>query len=358
MISAPAHRRWLFWLAVGVLFFVFLFLIRGMLLPFVLGVFTAYFLDPAADRLEKHGASRLTATALITVAFFLGLLLLLMIVVPVIAQQLSALIADLPDYLRLFTERFMPQLEHWLDELPVKQVEGVRNAAADASGIMVGLGGRFLSSVFASGMAVVSFLSLFLITPVVSFYLLRDWDTVIARIDNLLPRAHAATIREQIAIVDRTLAGFLRGQLNVCLLLGSFYAIALSLIGLKFGILIGLATGFLAIVPFVGVTFGAGSALAIAFFQFDAWEPIAAVLGVFVVGQIIEGNFVTPKLVGEKVGLHPLWIIFGMLSGAALLGFVGILLAVPLTAVIGVLIRFLIGKYLQSPYYQGEPARK
>ncbi|MGE0755235.1 MAG: AI-2E family transporter, partial [Alphaproteobacteria bacterium] len=196
--------------------------------------------------------------------------------------------------------------------------------------------------------------SLFLITPIVAFYLLRDWDRLVDHIDNLLPRKHAATIREQMRIIDRTLAGFLRGQFNVCLILGTYYAIGLTLVGLKFGLLIGLATGFLTIFPYVGLMLGMGIGLSVALFQFGDFMPVAMTLAVFVTGQIIEGYFITPKLVGDKVGLHPVWIIFGMLAGAALFGFVGILLAIPVTAVMGVLIRFAISRYKLSNYYQGD----
>jgi predicted PurR-regulated permease PerM len=181
--------------------------------------------------------------------------------------------------------------------------------------------------------------------------LLRDWDYITESIDSLLPRKHVDVIREQLAIIDATLAGFLRGQLNVCLLLGAYYAIGLSLVGLNSGFLIGMITGFMVIFPYVGLLVGMASGLAVAFFQFEDMMSIILVLLVFVSGQLLEGNFITPKLVGEKVGLHPVWIIFAMLAGAALFGFVGILIAVPFAAVVGVLTRFAISKYRDSDYY-------
>ncbi len=348
-------KRWVFWLALGVLFFVFLYLIRSILLPFVLGMFSAYFLDPAADRLEKWGFSRTVSTLIITFCFFVCFVLLSILVVPVIAEQLAGLIASWPDYMNQFNERFSPQLTHWLGEF---RSESIQSAVTDFSGMVAKFTGDFMSGLFQSGMAIVTFFSLILITPVVSFYLLRDWDRMIARIDSYLPRAHAKTIRQQARLIDQTLAGFVRGQLNVCLLLGAFYAISLSLIGLKFGIVIGLITGLLVIVPYVGWMLGATTGLAVAFFQFESYPPILAVLAVFVVGMCMEGYAITPKLVGEKVGLHPVWIIFGMLAGAALFGFVGVLLAVPVTAVLGVLIRFAIQQYLDSHYYRSEPAAR
>ncbi len=358
MTEKHISRRLLFWIAVTLAFFVFLFLIRSILLPFVLGIFIAYILDPVADRLEKSGLSRGVATTLLTVGFFLALLLLLLLIVPVLVNQFSGLIAALPGYIHDFEEKYEPDLVEWLGALPAETVTNIKSGIADFSGVMIRVAGEFATNLFQSGFAFVQILSLILITPIVAFYLLHDWDGIKARTDRLLPRPHADTIREQLFIIDRTLAGFLRGQINVCLLLGIFYAIGLSLVGLKFGIVIGFATGLLAIFPYVGLMLGMATGLGVAFFQFGASMEIVAVLAVFVIGQIIEGNFVTPKLVGDKVGLHPLWIIFGMLAGAALFGFVGVLLAVPATAVIGVLIRFAIGRYLQSSYYHGEARRR
>ncbi len=338
---------------------VFLFLIRSILLPFVLGIFTAYFLDPAADKIEKLGLSRGLSTVVITLLFFIAVGFGSVLVVPVIASQLSDLILAIPGYIVEFEQRYSAELEKIPGGLPLVDMEGIKSAATNISGVMFKLVGDFLTGVLQSGMAVVNLLSMILITPIVAFYLLRDWDKVMQRLDTYLPRRHAQTIREQLAIIDDTLAGFVRGQINVCLILGTFYAVGLSLAGLKFGILIGLATGMLVIFPYVGLMVGMGTGLGVAFFQFDTTEPMLMVLGVFVFGQMMEGYFFTPKLVGEKVGLHPVWIIFGMLAGATLFGFVGILLAVPATAIIGVLIRFALQQYLQSQYYQeSTPSQK
>ncbi len=348
----PVNQRRLFWLAIIVGILVFLYLIRSILLPFVLGVFTAYFLDPAADRLERMGLSRGISTLIITLGFFIASCLLSITVIPAIAAQLSELILAIPGYVTDFEAEYGGRLSERFGKLAIVDMSQLKDTTATMSGFMVKLLGDFIAGVLYSGMAIVNLLSLVLITPVVAFYLLRDWDKITARLNSYLPRSEAETIREQLAIVDNILAGFLRGQLNVCIILGTFYAVGLSLAGLKFGMLIGLATGLLVIFPYVGLMVGMGTGLACAFFQFDTIEPVFTVLGVFITGQIMEGYFITPKLVGEKVGLHPVWIIFGMLSGAALFGFVGILLAVPATAVIGVFIRFALERYLKSSYYQ------
>lgn len=354
-------RRGIFWLVIALAFVTFIYLINNILLPFVLGIFIAYFLSPVADRIQRIGASRGVASFIVLGLFFTGLTLLLLLVVPVVASQLSGLLAALPGYLNDFLARYEPVMQQWLG-LEISEDAGlqqnlqsnIQSTLTGHSGTMLRLAAGFVAGLFQSGMAIINFFSLILVTPIVAFYLLHDWHRIIHRTDALLPRQHVHTIREQIRIIDRTLSGFVRGQLNVCLLLGTFYALGLSLVGLRFGIIIGLATGLLVIIPYVGMFFGMAVGLGVAFFQFDDTHKLLMVLGVFVLGQIIEGNFITPKLVGEKVGLHPVWIIFGMLSGAALFGFVGVLLAVPVTAVIGVLIRFAAQKYLHSSYYQGE----
>jgi predicted PurR-regulated permease PerM len=345
-------KNWLFWLALGLLFFVFIYLIKGVLLPFVLGTLIAYFLDPAADKLEKWKLSRGLATAIITLLFFTILISLSVLIIPMIASQLSGLVSDLPSYFVEIEKEYEKEIFSWMHKLPASYMASLKEAISNFSGVMVNMAGDMAGGLFHSGMAIINLLSLILITPVVSFYLLRDWDVIKLRFYALLPRQHEATIREQLSLIDATLAGFIRGQMNVCLILALFYAVGLSIAGLKFGVLIGIATGLLVILPYVGQMFGTLVGLSVAYFQFGNFSDILPVLGVFVVGQVMEGSFITPKLVGEKVGLHPVWIIFGMLAGAALFGFVGVLIAVPVSAVIGVLTRFAMSRYLASKYYK------
>ncbi len=352
------NRALFFWLTIGILFFVFLYLIRSILLPFILGALIAYFLDPAADRLEKLKFSRNLATVTITLSFFTVLVVLSLLIIPTIASQLSGLIADMPGYFTSLEGKYEQEISAWMGTLPESYMESIKNSISNFSGFMIKFVGDMAGGIFQSGMAAINILSLVLITPVVAFYLLRDWDIITFKIYNLLPRKHEKIIRQQLSLIDDTLAGFIRGQINVCMLLGAFYAIGLSIVGLKFGILIGIGTGLLVILPYVGLIFGMLVGLTIAFFQFGTWDGVLQVLAVFVIGQVIEGNFVTPKLVGEKVGLHPVWVIFGLLAGAALFGFAGVLIAVPVTAVIGVLIRFTIANYLKSDYYNADHQKK
>ena len=347
------NRRLIFWLAASLLLFVFAYAIRGILLPFVLGALTAYFLDPAADRLQQMKCSRACATSVITALFFVLVGMCFVVVIPTAAGQLSGLIGSLPAYIATLETTIAPKIAAWLGNLPAEQMATIKQTLANFSGIIASALADIVAGVFQSGMAFFNVLSLILITPLVTFYLLRDWDEIVARADALLPRKQADTIRTQCRAIDATLAGFIRGQVNVCLILAIYYGLGLSFIGLHFGLAIGVLTGLLAIVPYVGFALGGITGLAVAFFQFGFETGFYLAAAVFLLGQILEGYILTPKLVGSKVGLHPVWIIFGMLSGGALFGFVGVLIAIPVTAVIGVLIRFALEQYMLSPYYHG-----
>lgn len=346
-------KFWWVWPAVGLAFLLFLFAVRAILLPFVVGMTVAYLLDPAADRLEHRGFSRLTATVLITCVFFTTLLAGGMVLLPVAFDQLSALAGNLPAALHSVQVLAMEWSARVMNKIDPAQLAAAKTAAAGLSARAVAFVGEVAQNVVTSGAAVFNLLSLLFLTPVVTFYLLRDWDRMVARIDGLLPQRAAPVIRVLACEVSHTLSAFIRGQLYVCLLLGGFYALGLTFVGLNYGFVIGAISGLLTFIPFVGVLFGLSVGCAVAWFQFGAWLPVALVAGVFAAGQFMEGNFVTPKLVGEKVGLHPLWIIFGMMAGAALFGFVGMFIGVPVTAMIGVLVRHGVVRYQRSALYTG-----
>jgi predicted PurR-regulated permease PerM len=195
------------------------------------------------------------------------------------------------------------------------------------------------------------------VTPIVAFYLLTDWDRIVAKVDHWLPRDHVDTIRQIAREIDSAMAGFIRGQGTVCLVLGLFYAIALSIAGLNFGLLIGLAAGLLSFVPYIGTIIGGVTAIGTGLVQFwPNWVHVLIILGIFAAGQLLEGNFLSPKLVGHRIGLHPVWLMFALFAFGYLFGFVGLLLAVPLAAAVGVLVRFGLKQYLKSPFYLGVPA--
>ncbi len=351
-----ARQQALFWFVLVVVFGLLLFLLREMLLPFVLGMAVAYLADPFADKLEDWGFSRALATTVITALFFAIVLVAALLIVPVVAGQLIGLVERLPVYMEKFQASVLPLVNRILTELPASfgapELDWGREALSqyskNAVQWLVSLGAGILSG----GMALLNLLSLLVITPVVAFYLLWEWDVIVAQIDDWLPRRHAGRIRGIIAEIDRVLAGFVRGQGTVCTVLGLFYGVGLSLVGLEFGFVIGLASGALSFIPFVGAIFGAVASIGVALVQFwPEWLPVAGVAVIYAVGQVIEGNFLTPKLVGSRVGLHPVWVIFGLLAGGVLFGFVGMLLALPVTAVIGVLVRHGLAEYLTSRFY-------
>lgn len=345
-------RQIRFWLIGIVLFVVALYLLRGILLPFVAGMAIAYFLDPSCDRLERAGLSRTLATTVVTVMFGLVVIAALLLIVPLLQGQIVELLARLPDYFQSLQGMLEPLLREVESNLQSDSAAQLREAVSSQAGTIVAWIAGALGGLISGGLALANILSLIFITPVVAFYLLRDWDRMLGRVDSCLPRGHAETIREQARLIDHTLAGWVRGQATVCLLLALYYSIGLSVIGLDFGLAIGLTTGVLSFVPFVGTVTGFVLSIAVALSQYTSWGPIVGVAAFFIAGQVIEGNFLTPKLVGDRVGLHPVWVIFALLAGGALFGFVGVLLALPIAAVIGVLMRFALSQYLESRYYR------
>ena len=234
-----------------------------------------------------------------------------------------------------------------------EQVAKLQAVAAEHLGSAVSAVGDFLGWILSRGLALINLLSLLFITPIVAFYLLRDWDDLVSRIKSLLPLHHSDTIREQLRLIDRKLAGFVRGQATVSAILGAYYAAALSIAGLEFGLVVGLGAGAVSFIPYVGSMSGFIVSVGLAFIQFDSLGPVGIVAGIFIVGQIVEGNFLTPKLVGEQVGLHPVWVIFALLAGGAVLGLLGLLLALPVAAVVSVLVAFGLEKYRGSVLYHG-----
>jgi predicted PurR-regulated permease PerM len=344
------------WGAILFAFVIFLVLLKGILLPFVAGMAIAYLLDPTCDRLERMGCSRDLATVIVTAVFAIVVILFLLLIVPLAVQEAVAFLTSLPDFISRTQDRLMPYLAELQQRLSLPDAAEMSQLARERFGSALSWLGGALQSVVGQGLALANLLSLIFITPVVTFYLLRDWDRLVAKLDGLLPRAHASTIRSQAALVNQTLAGFARGQSMVCASLAIFYAVGLMLVGLPFGLIVGLLAGLLTFIPYVGSLTGFAVSMAIAIGQFNEPLPIVLVAVIFGVGQVLEGNFLTPKLVGDRVGLHPVWIIFALLAGGSLFGFVGLLLAVPVAAVIGVLVRFGIAQYRLSRLYLGSHA--
>lgn len=355
-VRSPA----LFWGGLILALGLFLGAVSSVLLPFVLGMLLAYLLDPLADKLEKLGCSRTGATAIITLLLFASLIGLLLWVMPLVLNQLSGLLSALPDTFDRLDLTLRKAANSVMGVIPgVDANDGsllFRETMYKVSQQLVGEPADLAKKVVASGAAILNVLSLLFITPIVSFYCLRDWDAMVKTVDGLLPHDYAPTVREQVRAIDDTLSGFLRGQLNVMLILAVYYCVALSLIDVPFAIIIGLLSAVFIIIPYIGTMLTMMLGLGVVWAESGMGVPLYATIAVFVFGQVMEQQVLTPKIVGEKVGLHPLWMLFGMLAGAALFGFVGVLLAVPLAAVAGVLVRFAVARYKQSAYYKGEVA--
>lgn len=330
-----------------------LYLLSGVLLPFVAGLLVAYFLDPVADRLERLGCSRTLATTAITVSFFVLVVAVAAVLLPLLQGQVMGLVGKTPAAVSALREQAGPLLERLQTTLTEEQVARLRDAAGSYAGEAARWLGALIGRVLSGGAAFFQILSLLVITPLVSFYLLRDWDRIVTRFDELMPRDIAPDVRAQLREIDRTIAAWVRGQATVCVLLGAWYGIGLTLIGLEFGLGVGFLTGLISFVPYFGMGLGLAVALGIAFAQFSGFMPFALVAGVFAAGQVVDAYLLTPRLVGEKVGLHPVWVIFALLAGGALFGFTGVLLAVPVAAVVGVVVRYAIARYRDSSYYLG-----
>jgi len=339
-------------------FLALLYILSDVLTPFIAGMAVAYFVDPLADKLEEWGLSRGLATTVITLGFFIVTIAGLSLLLPVLTKQIVGFAGRVPfyfDMLQNFADPYIKQIFSDISDEDLKQIGA--NAAGFAKQALDVLTNLF-KSIISGGAKVIDVASIMVLTPLVTFYLLRDWDLLVARIDGWLPRKSAPVIREQFSRIDETLAGFVRGQASVCLILGSFYATGLSIVGLEFGLLVGLGAGFISFIPYVGASIGLAVGFTIALVQFSDWMPIAIVAGVFLTGQTAESYVLTPKLVGERVGLHPVWLIFALMAGGSLAGFTGVLLAIPVAAIIGVLVRFGLAEYLKSALYTGEPTNK
>ena len=315
------------------------------------------FLDPVADALERLGLQRVAATAVILLFSILLLVLIGLLVVPILGDQIVKFAGDLPSLMQSLLARFNEVAPQWMKDAITKSGADIQGSISGIAGKAAGWTATLLASAWSGGMALVNILSLLVVTPIVAFYLLVDWDRLVAKVDSWLPREHAEAIRAIFTDIDAAMAGFIRGQGTVCLLLGLFYALALTVAGLKFGLIIGLGAGLLSFIPFVGALVGGVAAIGVGLVQFwPDFTSILIIIGIFAAGQFIEGNFLSPNLVGSSVGLHPVWLMFALFAFGYVFGFVGLLLAVPLAAAAGVLVRFALNRYLASKLYRGDPS--
>lgn len=350
MFSFDSRTR--FWIFIFLLLVALLWVLKPVLLPFVAGMVIAYFLNPVVDGLTRHSVPRWLGSLTVLSLFVLIVVALGMLTLPMLNHQVGALLNAIPSYLQQIRMHYIPWMQTWLARFSPDDVEKLRDAASQSAGEAAGFFANMLKNIISGSVAVIDVLALAIITPVVAFYLLRDWPTLTASIDSIFPRRHYDVIREQLDQIDETLSGFIRGQALVCLCLGVLYSVGLSVVGLRYGATIGIISGVLSFIPYVGTIFGWVVSLILACVQFENdWMHIGMVAGVFYIGHVLEAYVLTPKLVGHRVGLHPVWVLFALISGAKLMGFAGVLIAVPTAAVIGVLTRFAIRRYKESALY-------
>ena len=352
-MALPTKDQFRYWAIAAAVFLVLLWFLGNTLLPFIVGGAIAYFLDPLADRLERLGLSRVAATTVISLFALFLVILLVLAVIPTLVNQLTALVNAAPDIAKrlqgFLLERF-PEL--------ADSTSTIRQTLAEIGAAIQARGGELAQGLLSGALGVISVVVFIVVVPVVAFYLLLDWDEMIARIDAMLPRDHAPTIRRLAREIDAVLAGFVRGQVSVCIALGTFYAVALMAAGLQFGLIVGAIAGAITFIPYVGSIIGGTLAVGLALFQFwGDWVQIGIIAAIFAVGQFVEGNILTPKLVGKSVGLHPVWLLLALSAFGSAFGFVGMLIAVPVAAAIGVLTRFGSEQYRASLLYKGTTAR-
>ncbi|MEO0484728.1 MAG: AI-2E family transporter [Pseudomonadota bacterium] len=355
-MALPTRTQTTYWSLAALILALVLWYLGSVVMPFIIGAAIAYFLDPVADRLEKLGCSRVLATVIITFAVVMLFVLLVLLVVPTLVEQAVSLFNAAPTIFTNLRDFLVETYPSILDEEST-----VRRSLVSVGETIQSRGAELVNTLLTSAAGVVNVVLYFVIVPVVAFYLLLDWDNMVREVDRLIPRDHLATVRRLGREIDTVIAGFVRGMGTVCLILGTYYAVALMVVGLQFGLVVGFVAGLVTFIPYLGALIGGLLAVGLAIFQFwgsleggeTDWMRIVIVAVIFWVGQLAEGNVLTPKLVGNSVGLHPVWLLLALSVFGAIFGFVGLLVAVPVAAAIGVLARFFVGEYKDGLLYRG-----
>ena len=349
--SEVNNQRYILILSVLLLVGGLMYVLRSVLLPFVVGIVVAYFLDPLVNRLTRcPKISRSAATCIVLTLFLLILLPLLFLLGGAAVSQISDFISNLPEYIEKFGGKLkilIARVQGYLPALNIDNKEDlIRNFGESAKPLA-----KIAQKIISNGFAFVNVISLLLISPIVTFYMLRDWHDFTGRLFDLVPKKHKKNVIDGVKAEDRIISGYLRGQALVCLILGTFYSLGLWLVDLHLGVLVGFIAGLISFIPYVGSISGFLMAIVLVVTQYGTLPKILEVIAVFLIGQFMEGNFLTPKLVGENIGLHPVWVMFALLAGGVLLGLLGMIIAVPVAAIIGVLLRYLLEHYKKSAIY-------
>ena len=348
----------LFWAGLFLFFVGFLWVFGDMLTPFILGIAIAYMLNPIVSKFTKAKIPRWLVALIILVLFFLIVTVILVLVAPIAFRQAQMLIENAPLYLQSLMDYVRPHLG-WLEaRIGADPMTQITTYLKTSGGKIAGLTGGLLGGIASGGAMVAGFVATLILTPLVAFFMMKEWPSMVAWVEDLYPRQHETLIRRLLKKIDGKVSGFIRGQITVAFFLGVIYSIALTIAGLNYGFLIGFFAGIFSIIPLVGSTLGLVIGVAVAWFQTGDLVYMAVIAGIFALGQFIEGNFLTPKVLGDSVGLHPLWIIFALLAGGGLFGITGMLIAIPVAAIFGVLGGFAIEQYKQSAFYNNKPVSK
>lgn len=353
-MSLTIRQQAMWWGAALFLLLLSLIVLDQVLLPYLVGLAIAYLLDPLADRLERLGCSRFWATAIISVSALLFVLAGIILLIPLLFQQLAELTLFVPDLFASLQAFVTPFLQQYAPNLLSSELD-IMASLGKIGDLAETLAKNIVAQAYSFGIGALNALLFLLVVPVVVVYMLADWDHAVAAVRSWLPRDHADELIELFAEVDRALAGFVRGQLTVCGILATYYALLLGIAGLQFGLVVGVVAGALSFIPFVGSIGGGALAIGLAVFQFwqdPLWIGVVAVI--FLSGQLVEQNFLTPRLVGKSIGLHPVWLLFALSAFGSLFGFAGLLVAVPAAAAIGVFFRYGMRRYLASRLHLGK----
>ncbi len=342
-----------FWSVIGGTFVILLGLLTNILAPFVISFILAYFLQPLIDYIViKFNLSRKNVVSGIFIAFLSGFILIFILLIPVIYQQISTLINKVPEYNNYLQNELLPQLSSLTDDLEPSIADKVKTALQSFMKGAFNMLSKLLNNIWTYTLTTINVFAIILLVPLILFYLLRDWHKIIRTLESLLPLADKSKIREITCSINTLLSAYIRGQLNICLLLSLYYGVGLSIINIDLGLLIGIASGFLIIIPFIGTIIGFSLSLIIGFIDFGFTAKLIYIILLYLFGALIEGYYLTPKIIGNRIGLHPLWIMFAVLSCGTLLGFIGVFFAIPIAGITKVLLGYGIDWYKSSRVYK------
>ncbi len=346
--------RLFFWISFFALISFFLFSVRSILTPFIASIIITYFLDPLTQKLENLGIKRGYTVSIIVAVFFLVIISFLFIIIPSLVDQVKDFILDIPRYQEYINKNIVEKVQIFFEKIDPRISTPINKNLSEISNKFFSYFITFSSKIFNSSLAFLNIVGLIFFTPILVFYLLKDWPTFTKKFNSLLPLNCKTLIMKQLKEIDSVISAYLRGQITVCVIFSIFYSITLSLIGLKFSLLLGIISGFFIIIPYLGFLISLIACSLVTVIQFPNLNFLYVTIAIFIIGNIVEGYFITPKLVGEKVGLHPVWLIFALMSGGCLFGLFGLFLAVPSAAIIGVITKTLIKFYLESNIYSSK----